>query len=367
MPVPGHVFSRAGLRYAVVTASLLGCGGGNPALAGDRFDLWLPAPETIVSQESGLLAGASGIAVDGNHRLWIADFLGKRIVSVGFDGADPRVHGREGEGPGELRGPLGLAVGDGVVRVADAASNRLQDYDTAGVHLRDHAPAIPRIGSAAMGLDGRVLVAASPADHALALLHRIAGGVAVPIGEPVVELTGFRSWAAQLDDVRDGEVPAEMRNQVFPAIAAGSLYLVLATEAEVRKYTNDGALLWRTRLDVPEVDAVREDFLRVNAAPDRRAPDVLITLPQGLEVGECFWVLVGGIEGAPTTIYLLDRETGTVEGRLRVQTERRVIRFAVDEALERLYLSAAFDAEILATSVRGVPGRCLRTGAGSSG
>jgi len=73
------------------------------------------------------LHGASGIAVDGDDRIFIADTGHHRIVICTSDGSYITHFGMEGSGPGELKRPCGLDItNDGTLIVADSGNKRIQ-------------------------------------------------------------------------------------------------------------------------------------------------------------------------------------------------------------------------------------------------
>jgi streptogramin lyase len=80
--------------------------------------------------------GGGGVAVDGQDRVYIADFGNHRVQVFDRDGRLLARWGREGSGPGELRWPHGIAIdGQGRVYVADKENHRIQQFDGAGRFL----------------------------------------------------------------------------------------------------------------------------------------------------------------------------------------------------------------------------------------
>lgn len=76
---------------------------------------------------------ADGLVGDRDGSLLVLDRQGKRVLRYGPDGAHRTTYGREGEGPGELAQPLGLAVGPGdTLWVSDFSNSRLTGYPSAG-------------------------------------------------------------------------------------------------------------------------------------------------------------------------------------------------------------------------------------------
>ena len=81
---------------------------------------------------SGALASPQALAVSGD-RVLVADFDHDRVVVFTRDGGFLFGWGRTGPGPGEFRGPAGIAVGpDGAVYVADHYNHRVQRFTADG-------------------------------------------------------------------------------------------------------------------------------------------------------------------------------------------------------------------------------------------
>jgi len=89
-----------------------------------------------IGSGAGEFSFASGIAVDGNGTVWVADRWNHRIQTMGNDGRWNVVAGKpgggdgaRGSGPGEFSFASGIAVdGNGTVWVADSGNNRIQRY-----------------------------------------------------------------------------------------------------------------------------------------------------------------------------------------------------------------------------------------------
>ncbi|CAF3919560.1 unnamed protein product [Rotaria sp. Silwood2] len=84
-------------------------------------------PFYVVDRDGLGLAGASGIAVDADDRIFIADTGHHRIVICTPEGDYITHFGVEGTASGELKRPCGLDItSDGTVVVADSGNKRLQ-------------------------------------------------------------------------------------------------------------------------------------------------------------------------------------------------------------------------------------------------
>lgn len=78
----------------------------------------------------GDFARPSGLAVDADSNLYVADTLNNRIEIFDADGKFIRAFGKNGDGPGYFARPKGVAVdGDGHIWVADGMQDRVQVFD----------------------------------------------------------------------------------------------------------------------------------------------------------------------------------------------------------------------------------------------
>ena len=81
----------------------------------------------------GDLAKPTGVAVDKEGNLYVADTLNDRIEVFDADGAFIRTWGKNGDGPGYFARPKGVAIdSDGHVWVADGMQDRVQVFTNEG-------------------------------------------------------------------------------------------------------------------------------------------------------------------------------------------------------------------------------------------
>ena len=86
---------------------------------------------TLTSQ--GNFAKPTGVAVDSDGNLYVADLLNARVEVFDADGQFIRAFGKRGDGPGYFAMPKGIAVDcDGHIWVADSMQNRVQVYSQEG-------------------------------------------------------------------------------------------------------------------------------------------------------------------------------------------------------------------------------------------
>ena len=90
--------------------------------------------------EPGEFRRPSGIAVDAHSQVYVGDAGNQRVQVFDATGAFVRQWGGSGTGPGQFIRPGGLAVdGEGHILVADACNQRVQRFDPAGNYLDEWA------------------------------------------------------------------------------------------------------------------------------------------------------------------------------------------------------------------------------------
>ena len=87
-------------------------------------------PETSIGELDGpeeyLFGTVGSIAVDDDHDVYVLDRQARHVRVYDSDGTYLRTLGRDGEGPGEFKVPIGVAVSNGRLLVRDPANGRVQ-------------------------------------------------------------------------------------------------------------------------------------------------------------------------------------------------------------------------------------------------
>jgi hypothetical protein len=356
--------SGSRLRYMWRAASLFTvCACNSQGESGRTFDVDLPSPVTLVSLDSEIIGQPTGISLDQSGQLWIADALIKRVIAVNAEGHVIQRIDREGDGPGELRSPVAVAASDTLIRVIDSQHMRIQDYRPDGTYLKDFSVPSPFLGAGSVALDGRLVVPTMGRDSALARVRTVSDTGSTPLGPAVAPAPAGFDFVAMKAAIADGRVPDQFRNQTMPVVGSeGTTWVLVQTEAQVRRYAPDGRLLWTQTLDVPEVEQAHREFFRRNAEetnPSRIY--ALLTFSGAREVGRDVWILMFGEASHPAVFYVLDIETGDVRGRLSVATAAPSRQFAVDAVRRQLYLAVPDESAIVRVDLSGLPREAWRT------
>jgi len=108
----------------------------------DRISKWSPDLRFMTSFGESPIQGErlsrpTGLDIDDEQTLWVADACNHRVVRFTLDGEPLATFGRFGRGPGEMRYPYDLCVSpDNTVMVCEYEGNRLQWFTKEGRSLR---------------------------------------------------------------------------------------------------------------------------------------------------------------------------------------------------------------------------------------
>ena len=87
-------------------------------------------PEVSIGELDGpeeyLFGSVRSIAVDDDHNVYVLDGQARHVRVYDSDGTYVKTLGRDGEGPGEFKVPIGVAVSNGRLLVRDPANGRVQ-------------------------------------------------------------------------------------------------------------------------------------------------------------------------------------------------------------------------------------------------
>lgn len=337
------------LRLATIEACvcfLLACAGEKPA--GDA-NYFLASVDTIIQPGNEVLLRPTELTLDDHGLLYIAD-AGANSILVFDSGGTFRIRiGKEGAGPGELQAPRSLQADGDSLRLLDAGNARFTVFTLAGQFVRTQlAPGSALTGAVALSADGAAVISLGGKDSALAQRMDPSGELGSRFGVPLAPVPSYWDFSAIKQEIRDGRVPAVMRNLTLPVMAPhGPTWLCLSAEGIIERYSTTDSLVWRTALDEPEFLAIRDEFFQRNRADSSANRLYSLSLFAGAQaLGNEVWVLVRQPTSQGTLILIVDR-AGNVRARLRAPDTHGIRGFVVDQPRRLLYLLAYDDAAVL--------------------
>jgi hypothetical protein len=306
--------------------------------------------DTLLTTASELIGGVYDLALSPDGDLYVADYGYKHVLVVGPDGAVRRTIGSQGSGPGEFEMPYVVRADADSVRVLDAAANRVQIFDSAGVLVRSYRLDAPSLGAGrAFRSDGSLAATIDGLDNAMILLLDAAGARVGTFGEPIVPAVTFHDFAALKAEIRDGRVPDAYRNQATLAWSPDhSLYLAFLAEPQVRRYDAAGSLLWTRTLDEPVLRSAQETFVRKNI--EEQNPSRIYSLQYVTDaavVGGDLWLLLNTADEDDGLLLVLRSDDGAVRRRVVFPGLPNTGFFAVDQSRRRLYMAPRGEASVL--------------------
>lgn len=325
---------------------LVGCGGAdNPETAGPII---VSVVDTLIDTQSAALASVVDMDVAPSGTVYVADYQAQQILRIDPESRDTLRMGRPGEGPGEFDGPWSVRALEHAVLVVDRGNGRIQRLTESGEFVGS-GPVTPMVMRSFPFLDpdGGLVIATGGQDSCLAIVFDSAGAEIRRVGTPVVVPPTIADFRAIKSKIREGEIPADLRNEALVAAGpSGGTWVALATEGEVRKYSPDGALAWSTVITEPEMAWSRSEFFRKNADEGNPARFYSLRYFRDLAVvGEALWVLLDAPPDGPGVVVVVEPE-GALR-RIEIAGAGSAMSMAVDQLRGRLFLYTAEDAQLL--------------------
>lgn len=318
----------------------------------------------LISDADIDLALPAAIDVDGDGNVWIADRSLHHVLVVSPEGEVLHTIGRNGGGPGEFRGPRGVGIRGDRAYVLDIAHG-VQVFDMRADYLGEYTA--PRVFFDFDFTGDGGLVASNNrvwARGGLVLALGPEGEERGVIGEPPFAGAEGFNFRGVREAILGGSIPDVARNGALPIAAPdGSLWVVVHTEALLRRYGADGALLFETRFELPELPAIEaqyyEDFRDAPSADTFFFPSFVA---DGVAMEDSLLLLWDTVEGSPGLITVHDA-TGAIAQRWVLPELDMggggftILSLAIDATRRRLYVSVSDIATIFGVDLpeQGLP------------
>ncbi len=325
-----------------------GAGAAQPsdAAGGVPFELTVDRVEPLISDVDVDLVFPAAIDVDGAGNLWVADRNLHRVLIVDAAGELLRTIGRAGGGPGEFRGPRGVGVRGDLAYVLDNAHG-VQWFDMRGDYVGEYSAPRALLDFDFVG-DGGVVASNNRvwARGGLVLAVGPDGEERGLIGEPPFEGAEGFNFRDVREAILSGEIPEMVRNGSLPIAAPdGTLWVVVHTEALLRRYGPDGALQLETPFELPELPAIEAQYFEdFRSAPQGDVFFFPSFVADGVAADDGVMLLWNTVPGAPGLVTVHDG-TGALVQRLLLPTLDtggggfNQLSIAIDPPRRRLYVA----------------------------
>jgi hypothetical protein len=324
------------------------------------FELVLEGATPLISDAQTDLALPAAIDVDGDGNVWIADRTLHQVLIVSPQGELLRTIGRAGGGPGEFRGPRGLAIRGAHAYVLDNAHG-VQRFDMAGEYVDEYDPASRVIFDFDFTGDGGMVFSNNRVWAVGGLIQVLVpdGAERAVLGEPLYPAEGF-NFGEVRQAILDGTIPDVARNGTLPvATPDGSLWAVVHTERQLRRYRPDGTLALQTTFELPELPAIEQQFFEDFAdAPNSDVFFFPSFVAAGVATANHLLLLWETVPGSPGLITVHDAAGELVQRWLLPEIDMggggmTVLTMALDAQRRRLYVGVSDIATIFAIDLPG--------------
>ncbi len=317
----------------------------NPAVAAE---IVLEGLEVVLSDADIDLSFPAAIDVDADGNIWLVDRRLHQMLVVSPKGEVLRTIGRNGEGPGEFRGPRGLGIRGNRVYVLDNVHG-VQVFDMEGDYLGEY-PAVRILFDFDFTGDGGLVANNNRVWARGAMVSALGpeGEQMALFGElPFPDLGEF-NFRDLRERILEGTIPDALRNGALPVAAPdGSLWLVIHTESTIRRYGADGSLLSEAAFDLPELPGIVEQYFADFAeAPGRDVFFFPSFVADALAIDDSLLLLWDTVEGDPGLVTVHGPDGSLVQRLLIPELDMggggfTIMGLAVDLPRRRLYVSVS--------------------------
>ncbi|HTR75364.1 MAG TPA: hypothetical protein VMH33_08935 [Solirubrobacterales bacterium] len=175
----------------------------------------------------GHLNAPSGVAVDAQGRLWVADYFNDTLQRYNSKGEFETLVAGEGHGPGQLIGPQRPVISGGHVWIADTGNNRIEEFEESGKYVGSFGEG----GEAAGKFD-------LPGGSAIDPNHRV--WVADTLNSRVQELTESGTWIRTIGISGTGKLEYPVAVAVGPG---NTIYVVDNGDNRIVEFSETGEFI----------------------------------------------------------------------------------------------------------------------------
>jgi hypothetical protein len=299
--------------------------------------------DTLIGTDDGVIGDVSAITIGPLGRIWMSDRIRHQVLAVDPETRAVQVVGREGAGPGEMVRPEGVAVSDSAVTIFDSGNRRILTFLPDGELVSSRRSEVVPLLPLSLNARGDLAVPTLGRNRSLVVLNPADGSEPVHLGDALASPPTRISASA----IRE-QVPTEFLNNIVPVLGEeGTLWMIVQSGAEVRRYGPDGGLTWSTELLEPEVALARRDFFEAWESDERQGFPLLLTIAAASVTDRALWLMLGARNEGRSVLLELDRESGETGRRIVMSLGSPAGNFAVDEDREYIYATLPEEATLL--------------------
>jgi len=254
-------------------------------------------------------------------RIIVSDADDDCLVVFDKKGGLIRRIGRQGQGPGEFNRPGKIDVFKNKIIASDTQNSRFHVFYVSGECLKTYrgAPGLLAIGGRLWYVNENEYYFNSEGylSDSLVILRSFKGDNIRGYGKIYGEKATEMNFGHKL--VKQGKIPNSYKNKVFPVSdPGGNLYVIHMALPLVRKYQDDGSLIFEKTIELPEMKRMKASWIRSNKeAP----PNMTIWLAywRDVVINDSGELLLLVYNSDSMIVYRLDKEGNIIARYLGVE------------------------------------------------
>lgn len=302
-----------------------GCGGPDDqrAAAGKAGTVVaIPASELqpFLTFEEDSIAGPADLALLPDGAVAVLDYKLNKVLVYSAGGRRRIAFGKEGKGPGEFTRPVHIQQVGGHLYVGDQGQQVWQKFSPSGTFLETIRSDESTLSFQDIQLmDGlSFLVPANGRQNSLLIYKKGTDDQPLYFGKSMGDSTAkVVNFQKNIQQAKNDEVPDLFKNMVHLGYDEHHFYAFLKSYGRLQQYDRSGQLQWESRLDLPFMQRLYEEFVEENKDGDPRSLRMLLYAYDMEITGNALYLLMNMPEGEKQALLKLDKE-GTILKQYRL-------------------------------------------------
>ncbi len=212
------------------------------------------------------------IALSQEGRLYVLDSNDHNIKIFQDDGTFLKIIGREGNGPGDLRRPWMFKFIRDKIYIADANNRRIQIFNSDGRYESGYKVPIGFGKGMAFDRQGHLYLNTQGLRSSnLISVYDDQGNLLREFGELEGESFDFYDFRLIKEQIKKGQIPDSMKNDLLLITdGKGDLFAVHNSLSKLKKFSQDGELLFESEIEAEEYKNIYREFMDKNKKIENR-------------------------------------------------------------------------------------------------